>query len=343
MSTNRLHVQRIHTVGFVGKGDDPAAEIVISKRMDVTKATKTEDGAEYPPEAFAYVPDPDKPSTWKLRLWESPDLKLTARQVGMTVAALGAGFRGQRVQIPSADLPGVKNKVLAAWKETHDAEHDEIPEALMHKSTSQEKGMDKLPTLTAVLKALGFAKEDVANLKPEDLANGLDGASPALRVEKSADVIALEKAVSEAQDRATKAEALAKRLEDEHENQRYITKAQQFKHTPGVTADDFGPILRKCADALGADFAKLEQVLKAGDEAARQAALYEEIGSDAPARGSAEAEVSVLAKEIKKAEPKLSDGEARARVWKGRPDLMNRYEDERKARAALRGATNTEE
>ena len=27
---------------------------------------KTEDGVQYPAKAFAYVPDPNKPSTWKL-------------------------------------------------------------------------------------------------------------------------------------------------------------------------------------------------------------------------------------------------------------------------------------
>ncbi|MEC9058100.1 MAG: hypothetical protein VX410_01025, partial [Actinomycetota bacterium] len=35
--------------------------------------TKREDGEDFPAEAFAYVPDPEKPSTWKLRLWDSLD------------------------------------------------------------------------------------------------------------------------------------------------------------------------------------------------------------------------------------------------------------------------------
>ena len=39
---------------------------------DLLKAEmKTEDGVQYPAAAFAYVPHPDKPSTWKLRLWDS--------------------------------------------------------------------------------------------------------------------------------------------------------------------------------------------------------------------------------------------------------------------------------
>ena len=62
----------------------------------VTKAEmKTDDGLEYPAKAYAYVGDPDVVSTWKLRLWETPELKETRRQIGMAVAALGpGGFRG---------------------------------------------------------------------------------------------------------------------------------------------------------------------------------------------------------------------------------------------------------
>ncbi|MCL6597951.1 MAG: hypothetical protein K6T81_04355 [Alicyclobacillus macrosporangiidus] len=95
------------------------------------KPMKTENGVEFPAEAYAYVPDPEKPSTWKLRLWEDPDKKETARQVGMAVAALGEGFRGNKVEIPAEDLPKVKAKVRAAWKKTHpDASDDDMPDVL---------------------------------------------------------------------------------------------------------------------------------------------------------------------------------------------------------------------
>ncbi len=49
------------------------------------KVYKTENGMQFPAEAYAYVPDPDKPSTWKLRLWEDPEKKETPRlDLGMT-------------------------------------------------------------------------------------------------------------------------------------------------------------------------------------------------------------------------------------------------------------------
>jgi len=90
---------------------------------------KTEDGVQFPAEAYAYVPDPEKPSTWKLRLWEDPDKKETPRQVGMAIAALGpSGFRGNRVQIPPEDLPKVKAKIRAAWRKVHpDLDDEDMP------------------------------------------------------------------------------------------------------------------------------------------------------------------------------------------------------------------------
>lgn len=94
---------------------------------------KTENGKQYPAAAFAYVPDADKPSTWKLRLWE--DDKPTAAQVGRAVAALGEGFRGNKVEIPAKDLSEVKAKVRAAWQEVHDKD-EELPDLLKGASVS---------------------------------------------------------------------------------------------------------------------------------------------------------------------------------------------------------------
>lgn len=99
--------------------------------------TKREAGVDFPKAAFAYAPD-DVPSHWKLRLWESLQQKVTARQVGMAVAALGKGFRGQHVQIPRADMPAVKRRVLRAWRQVH-PDDDEIPEAL--RASSDEDGV----------------------------------------------------------------------------------------------------------------------------------------------------------------------------------------------------------
>lgn len=116
------------------------------KYNDFSKAvTKREDGEDFPAAAFAYVPDPESPSTWKLRLWDSLDERETRAQVGRAVAALGpGGFRGNRVQIPAADLPSVKAKVRAAWRRVNnsDAEMPEILKSddMIHYEDNFEKG-----------------------------------------------------------------------------------------------------------------------------------------------------------------------------------------------------------
>jgi hypothetical protein len=58
---------------------------------------------------FAYKPDPKKSSTWKLDISD-------ARHTAAAVAALGKGFRGNKVEIPEKDLAGVKARVAAAYK-----------------------------------------------------------------------------------------------------------------------------------------------------------------------------------------------------------------------------------
>lgn len=92
--------------------------------------TKTEGGAAFPAAAFAYVPDPSQPSTWKLRLWESPEKKETAHQVGAAVAAF-TSFRGNKVDIPAKDLAGAKAKVRAAWKRVNPGKSaDDMPDSI---------------------------------------------------------------------------------------------------------------------------------------------------------------------------------------------------------------------
>jgi len=91
------------------------------------KTFKTEDGAQYPQEAFAYAPDAEKPSDWKLRLWEDPQKKITRAQLGRASATLSpGGFRGQRVDIPKEDLPAVKRTIRAEYR-AQDVADEDIP------------------------------------------------------------------------------------------------------------------------------------------------------------------------------------------------------------------------
>lgn len=97
----------------------------------VGKAGQAVDGVEFPASDWAYTPDKDHPSTWKLRLTSKPGGSPDPAIVGAAVAALGpGGFRGKKVQIPAEDLAGVKAKVRAAWR-----------------AANPEKGADDLPPI----------------------------------------------------------------------------------------------------------------------------------------------------------------------------------------------------
>ena len=86
------------------------------------------------PANFAYVPDPDSPSTWKLDISD-------AVHVGAAAAALSpGGFRGQRVQIPAADLPGVKAKIRSAWRKFNpDKGDDDMPTSIRKEAELEEE------------------------------------------------------------------------------------------------------------------------------------------------------------------------------------------------------------
>lgn len=99
--------------------------------------TKREGGEDFPAAAFAYVPDAAMPSTWKLRLWDSLADKETVAQVSRAVSALrSTGFRGNRVQIPSEDLPAVKRKIAAAWRKVNGSDRP-VPDILKESAESE--------------------------------------------------------------------------------------------------------------------------------------------------------------------------------------------------------------
>jgi hypothetical protein len=94
----------------------------------LTKATKREAGKDFTAEDYAYVPDREHPSTWKLRLTETPGGAPTANMVGRAIAAVTTGYRGERVAIPGKDMPKVKARLREAWREANpDKEEHEMP------------------------------------------------------------------------------------------------------------------------------------------------------------------------------------------------------------------------
>lgn len=154
-TATKLRNANITKVDLVDEGANQGAAIKLFKSKT---ATKTEDGVEYPAAAFAYVPDPEKPSTWKLRLWDDLESKETPAQVARAIQAISAsGFRGNRAQIPAEDMPKVKTKILAAWRKTHpDASDDEVPEVL-----KKGVGEQEMNWVEKIAKAVGEALKSV--------------------------------------------------------------------------------------------------------------------------------------------------------------------------------------
>ena len=132
-------------------------------------AMKTEDGEKYPAEAFAYVPDAEASSTWKLRLWEDPTKKVTRAQLGRAAAALSpGGFRGQKVQIPTNELASVKRKIRAEYRKLDVADEDiprwvreaETRELILNYVPLTEATFDKGRAKVIVIKPGFNASED---------------------------------------------------------------------------------------------------------------------------------------------------------------------------------------
>ena len=94
---------------------------------NVEKAkTKVQGGVERTASEYLCVPDPDKPSTWKLPKTDK-NHKVTTAKLGQIAAALGKGFRGQPVNLPSA-CP--KSKMVAALKREYKKLGKEPPDTL---------------------------------------------------------------------------------------------------------------------------------------------------------------------------------------------------------------------
>jgi hypothetical protein len=89
------------------------------------RPASVESGIPFPAEAYAYVPDPSDPSTWKVRLWEGLEKRVTPAQLGRAAAAIpGSGLRGRRAAIPPGHLPAVKARIRESYRLLNIPEQD---------------------------------------------------------------------------------------------------------------------------------------------------------------------------------------------------------------------------
>jgi len=75
---------------------------------------KMVDGKALPASAFLFVPDPEMPGTWKLPILDDEE-EMTAEQLGRAAAALGPGFRGQKVELSAEARKAAAKKLIGLY------------------------------------------------------------------------------------------------------------------------------------------------------------------------------------------------------------------------------------
>lgn len=93
-------------------GEETQGEETVTTQEEVTK---TDNGQEFKASAYLIVPDVGEPSTWKVRVEETPG-NVTVAQLGRAYAALTKGFRGNKVEASDAEISAAKKKLKGLYK-----------------------------------------------------------------------------------------------------------------------------------------------------------------------------------------------------------------------------------
>lgn len=294
----RLRKLRLTRVDLVPAGANPGAHIKLFKA-----ATKSEDGKQFPASDYAYVPEADKPSTWKLRLTSEPGGQPDPRIVGAAVAALGKGFRGQTVNVPADALSSVKTKVLRAWKKAHqDMDSTQVPEVLKMESESV-----KVDELQKVQKELEEAKSKLA-----DAEKAKDAESKSVR-----------KALED-----TRAELDA--IRKDQRSRDFAEKAKNEYQAIGDAAQ-IGRILEAADSHFDeADKAAFSTILKSAAEQVEKGSLFKRLSRDAEEPQTWEAKLAQAARDRVAKGQALTVEQAKVQIMSEDKELRREYANSRK-------------
>jgi len=319
------------------------------------KPTKSEGGRNFFASDYAYVPDPQKPSTWKLRLTNTPGGAPDPRIVGAAVAALGKGFRGQKVQLPAADRGRVRARVRAAWlKANPEKSREDLPNIL--KSDTEEKPMadektaleeevqkgeleeEQTPKSEEVEKAKVSKQPPMPSEEEEEEEEEKMKKAKMKKADEASEEVTISKADYEKQQKEiaairkeqaeTKAELEAERKA--RANEKAIAKAAEDYPNLPVKSDELGPMVQAVHEALTKEQAEtFERILKAADEAIAATKAFEDAKGGSfqlSEAGSAYARIKEIAKSIvEKSENGMTEAQAFVRATEENPRLYDEY------------------
>lgn len=352
---HRLFIDQILTVGFVDKGDDPDAAVVFFKhdhaetfaevgndqrvRDEIWDATHAmsqslqsivfaEDDEGDDRMALAETSLTQFVSAIRARLgsWlegESTEKGRSPMHKLLKILGIKAGMKEADVEKLLAEEGANGGSTDDGAGNGGDMDFD-VSKLDAKAQEAFEKLQTQLTTATGEVDELKKAADTGGGDDNKD--DVLKGASPEL-------LALLKTAQDEASAATASAEATAKvvkGLQDARENERFIKLVgSDMRYLTGAPADDFAPILRKCADALeDEEYEKLETVLKAASVSIHEGDLLKRIGSGNRAATTVDAEVQELVKALRAEDPKLDDQEARGKVFRANPTLRKQHQAE---------------
>ncbi len=193
-------------------------------------------------------------------------------------------------------------EALAALTKTH-------PEAAAH-ITALEATVAKAATTPPVAPAAAELSDD------EKLAKALAEVPEPVR-----------KAIAEMQRQNAEAHEEIRKAKDAAETERYTSLAKSLAHVPGID-DTFGATMLKASRGDGVAFGTVLEVLAKAEAVLKNSAAFSEIGSSAPAAGSAEEEIASVAKALQAKDATLTEAAAMLKAAEENPALYTRYSKE---------------
>lgn len=317
-----------------GMADDMAGLLDrMKKKMpkgDHQMVEKTEDGESYPAAAFLYTPEMDKPSTWQLRIWESPEAKVTKPQLGRAAAAFSpGGFRGNKVEIPAEDKASVLSKLRGLYAKMG-AKPDELPAYI--RASLTEAGLSEAEA-SAVLVEMSLESISGGDRMTEEEARQF--------AEQGASLKALTERLDKAEEARKTAEEAATKAAERVTNLERVAQRKTFSEFVRTNRLAFQGEVDKVVDRLEVLSAKLSEEefteyleeRKVMHARMKESDLFRPIGQPGGTGDtSAMGEIDAAVRKAMAEDPKLTDADALVKVGRENPSLYARYDREQQRR-----------